>query len=709
MKSHPAKCRMAFSYTNHPFSLFIVIALLFLFNMRKLFFVFLAVFVTLATFFVSCNQHVSPSAPSTEIEEICSRLTEYRIHRKYYDAFLLIDSAERVGIMSNSMANGERGCQYAENQQFSVAEPLLFKAVNDRDLKHNFYHTYLNYADFLVYTRIKTYKYHEALTLAQQVCNETRYSNSLPEQLAALQMYAYIGSCNVRLHNSKEGHIIGDNIYLMCKDYENLDTIAAEKTFMAIITMLEANIAVDNWMDMDTWSIRAFEQLDKVPQYRLNPDEYDHWAGYLYYVRSMALNGQGRKGEADEAFEKFSNTRFSQGLGGLNAVYYLAQSKQWERIEPLLPRFDSLHASFGYKMLPEVLDDRYSYAYKTYRNLGRNEKALAVADSVFYHFREAIKNSHDSKATELAVMYEAQEKERELKEKDSMLSRVWTGSIAGVLVLMVGCLFVVIMVRRRSELRLKEEHQKLVEAYDQLMVANSKAEESSKMKSMFIKQISHEIRTPLNILSGFTQVLTNPNVELDSNTKADACRSIQVNTTRITKLVSHMLDLSDISSRSVVERTDKVSVRRIGEQAIIDSEILHNPSVKFSFSDSSEAGEQVILTHSHSAVRALTMLLNNAQKFLGKPHAKVSGTVTLSVELDHRISAVQFIVEDTGIGVPPYEAEHIFDEFVQLNNCYDGTGIGLTVARNSVRRIGGEIFLDTTYQTGARFVMSLPL
>lgn len=677
--------------------------------MRKLLFVLLTFFVTLATLFVSCNQYVSSPVPLSEIEKISSRLAEYRIHRNYSDAFLLIDSAERVGIMSNSMANGERGCQYAENQQFAIAEPLLFKAVNDRDLKHNFYHSYLNYADFLVYSRIKTYKYHEALTLAQQVCSETRYSNSLPEQLAALQMYAYIGSCNVRLRNFKEGRIIGENIYSMCKGYENQDSIAAEKTFMAIITMLEAYIAIDNWMDMDTWSVRAFEQLDKVPQYRFDPAEYDHWSGYLYYVRSMSLDGQGRKSEAAEAFEKFSNTHFSEGLGGLNAVYYLAQSKQWTRLEPLLPRFDSLQASFGYKMMPEVLDERYRYAYETYRYLGRTDKALAVADSVFFHFREAIENNHDSKAAELAVMYEAQEKERELKEKDSMLSRVWTGAIAGLLLLMIGCLFVVIMVRRRSELRLKEEHQKLVAAYDQLMIANSKAEESSKMKSMFIKQISHEIRTPLNILSGFTQILTNPNVELDSNTKADACRTIQTNTTRITKLVNHMLELSDISSRSVVERTDKVSARRIGEQAIIDSEILKNPSVKFSFSDNSEADEQVILTHSRSAVRALTMLLNNAQKFLGKPHAKVSGTVTLHIELDHRASVVLFIVEDTGIGVPPQEAEHIFDEFVQLNNYYDGTGIGLTVARNSVRRIGGEIVLDTTYQTGARFVMSLPL
>ena len=70
---------------------------------------------------------------------------------------------------------------------------------------------------------------------------------------------------------------------------------------------------------------------------------------------------------------------------------------------------------------------------------------------------------------------------------------------------------------------------------------------------------------------------------------------------------------------------------------------------------------------------------------------------------------MHFIVEDSGIGVPPEEAERIFEEFVQLDDYYDGTGIGLTVARSIARRLGGEIILDTNYSPGARFVMSLPL
>jgi signal transduction histidine kinase len=101
------------------------------------------------------------------------------------------------------------------------------------------------------------------------------------------------------------------------------------------------------------------------------------------------------------------------------------------------------------------------------------------------------------------------------------------------------------------------------------------------------------------------------------------------------------------------------------------------------------------------AVRALTLILDNARKFTKE------GRVCLRLEkVGHKI---RFIVEDTGIGVPVADAERIFGEFVQLDAYYEGTGIGLTVARSIARRLGGDIVLDTSYQPGARFVMTLPI
>jgi signal transduction histidine kinase len=101
-------------------------------------------------------------------------------------------------------------------------------------------------------------------------------------------------------------------------------------------------------------------------------------------------------------------------------------------------------------------------------------------------------------------------------------------------------------------------------------------------------------------------------------------------------------------------------------------------------------------------------------KFTAPPEAsggaaavKEKAKVLLKVDIDNQ--QLRFTVEDTGIGVPIENAENIFDEFFQVNEYYDGTGIGLTVARSIARRLGGDIVLDTDYTAGARFVLALPL
>ena len=71
-------------------------------------------------------------------------------------------------------------------------------------------------------------------------------------------------------------------------------------------------------------------------------------------------------------------------------------------------------------------------------------------------------------------------------------------------------------------------------------------------------------------------------------------------------------------------------------------------------------------------------------------------------------SEVCFVIEDTGIGIPADKASVIFDDFVQIDNFSDGTGIGLPMARNIAQRLGGDIRLDTEYNNGARFILTLP-
>ena len=283
------------------------------------------------------------------------------------------------------------------------------------------------------------------------------------------------------------------------------------------------------------------------------------------------------------------------------------------------------------------------------------------------------------------------------------------------------------MTIEESYSRLQDEHRLLQEdyahlsmmfenmgkGYEEALNLYDQAMESSRMKTDFIQQISHEIRTPLNILSGFTQVLTS-GMELDEATRQEVTKGIVDNTERITSLVNKMLELAEAGSDTPLERNDQALAIQIAAQAAEDSGITQATHLDFDLDITPEAETVMLTTALVPATRVLTLLLDNAMKFTHP--AEAAGGVNAVKEKAHAAlrmtvddGMVVFTVEDTGIGVPPEESEHIFEEFVQLDKYYDGTGIGLTVARSLARRLGGDIRLDIDYSAGARFVYTLPL
>ena len=283
------------------------------------------------------------------------------------------------------------------------------------------------------------------------------------------------------------------------------------------------------------------------------------------------------------------------------------------------------------------------------------------------------------------------------------------------------------MTIEESYKRLQEEHRQLQEdyahlstmfenmgrGYEEALNLYDQAMESSRMKTDFIQQISHEIRTPLNILSGFTQLLTS-GMELDETTRQEVTKGIVDNTERITSLVNKMLELAEAGSDNPLERNDQARAIQIAAQATEDSGISQATHLDFDLDITPEAETVMLTTALVPATRVLTLLLDNAMKFTHP--AEAAGGVSAVKEKAHAAlrmtvggGMVVFTVEDTGIGVPPEESEHIFEEFVQLDKYYDGTGIGLTVARSLAHRLGGDIRLDTSYSSGARFVYTLPL
>lgn len=416
---------------------------------------------------------------------------------------------------------------------------------------------------------------------------------------------------------------------------------------------------------------------------------------------------------------------------------YTARTKAYIRLKKFDEAHKALAQAIEYQKMGQSLLTKY-YILEMQADLALNEgfvgQAIAFADSTLATGVYVDENIHELRAEALFLAgrgIEAAKEYRGLYErKDSLFNRdmrtqldelntifkidelnrkqqrtrMYFIIVIGVIIL-AGLLFFILY--RLHETKLLKQKNK------ELTIANARAEESLTIKSEFIKTISHEIRTPLNVLSGFTQIITSPDIDLSEKETKNIHQLISDNTKRITQLINKMLELSDASSQTVITRDDVVSPHDIVEQTIkLTGITTYSQTVNFTLQEQLTDSNLNIHTNRQAVVRALEQLLDNAKKFTHE------GNITLKVTNDAH--TLHFIVEDTGIGIPEGESERIFEEFTQLNKYTEGTGIGLTVARSIARRLGGDIVLDTSYKcqkamdkeqegTGARFIMTLPI
>lgn len=324
--------------------------------------------------------------------------------------------------------------------------------------------------------------------------------------------------------------------------------------------------------------------------------------------------------------------------------------------------------------------------------LGRGDEAARIYQRLYHEKDSLFGRDARQHLDELNTLFQVDELKMEQQQSKFLYMVIAASSIMVALLLLV-------LYGWRTAIG----HKKVSE---ELRIANEKAKASSKMKTEFVRNISHEIRTPLNILSGFTQILTTPGIDLPESEKADIQERVEENTDRITKLVDRMLELSDISSEAIIERSDKTNVKKIVELSIEQSGIkLHtlpenaDSKVKFEVVNNQPTDSVALITNELYAIRALSQILENAVKFT------YEGSITLKTEYTE--NHLRFIVEDTGIGISADQADHVFEEFVQLDDFADGTGIGLTVARSIAQRMGGDLWLDTKYTQGSRFIFEL--
>lgn len=278
-------------------------------------------------------------------------------------------------------------------------------------------------------------------------------------------------------------------------------------------------------------------------------------------------------------------------------------------------------------------------------------------------------------------------------------SRFTMGSLVMIMGIIALLVFLVYSSRwsRKLEIKnqqLQRERNVVVAQNKQLAVERDRAEAASRAKTAFIQSMTHEIRTPLNHISGFSQVLAMPGIELSENDRIDYSQRIQEGTLHLTNILDDLIQISELESHSELPSTEECYPNLMSAQITDSIRPMLNDGVEISI-QSQVTDDFVINTYPDLLLTALKKLLDNAAKFTQK------GCITLTTELNGQ--ELHFSVQDTGPGIPSEKCDYIFERFSKLDGFIQGTGLGLPIARMIAERLNGTLSLDTTYTNGAKF------
>jgi signal transduction histidine kinase len=405
-----------------------------------------------------------------------------------------------------------------------------------------------------------------------------------------------------------------------------------------------------------------------------------HKGRALFRLSQFAFN-QNKKELFDSVYNELQALKASDGIGTIEPVVEVNHQIINGNYNEALRLCQDLS--------PESRAERMAVIY---HRMGNNDKAYEYMAKFKKINDSIVLVSHGNVVASCFVQMNNERMKLEqklLEEENAKLKRWFFFTIIGAIVIILA---LVLWQHRRRIKQLEKENARLDKA-------RQKAEKAFDMKNEFISHITDELRAPLNPIEGFSEILGMKDMELQPEEREQLSQHIKDSSKHITKLIDELAELSLYESKKSLPVNYTISPNHLCRHMVDTMRPRCKQGVRIFFE--SELSDNYAVATNHEAIEALLRhLLENAVQYTDK------GVIT--VACSEYGDKVRVSVTDTGHGIPSEQQEHVFDTFRELGDNVKLRGLGLPICKAIVKLLGGEIWLDTDYLEGSRFIFELP-